>query len=283
MTDWEDLRHLAALADAGTLAGAARLLRVEHATVARRIAALEIALDAKLVDRRGRKIELTAVGSEVASKAIAMKGVVLGIERVAAGSREELRGTVTVSAPPALSAALLGPAFADLRRAHPGIVLHIIGENRKASLDRREADLALRLGRPSEGELLIRKVGQVVFRPYAHPAYLDRTPEQDRGFIGFDAPMDSAPQQLALKRIAGPRPIVARASTLEVQAALAEAKVGIAMLPEILTRGRPLVATADEGLAREVWLVVHSDLSDSAPVRAVSDSLGTALAVALAA
>ncbi len=60
MLDWEDLRHLLALSQLGTLSGAARALGVEHATVSRRVAHLERAIGAKLVDRRGRRILLTA-------------------------------------------------------------------------------------------------------------------------------------------------------------------------------------------------------------------------------
>ena len=89
MLDWENLRHLAALAKGGSLSAAARLLDVEHATVARRIAALETALSVRVVDRRGRKLLLTAEGA-----------------RVALSSRD-ISGTVTLSGPPAYAAAAL--------------------------------------------------------------------------------------------------------------------------------------------------------------------------------
>lgn len=281
MLDWDNLRHFAALAEAKSLAGAARMLRVEHATIARRVAALEVELGVKLVDRRGRKIELTPTGLQIAVKLDAVREQVLGIERVAASAHEDLTGTVTVSSPPALAAALLGPILAGVREAHPGLVLQVVGEIRQASLDRREADIAIRLGRPSEGEVVIRKLGEVVFRLYGNPDYLGGTVEREWSFIAFDESLGTSPQQLALKDFAGGRPIVARARTIEMQAAFAEAKIGIAMLPEFLASGRRLVPIHNVALRREVWLVVHSDLRDNAAVQTVSRSLSTSLAKAL--
>jgi DNA-binding transcriptional LysR family regulator len=69
MIDWEDIRHFLAVAQSGTLSGAARNLKVDHATVSRRLAALEAALDVRLVDRLPRSCRLTTVGRQVLEQA----------------------------------------------------------------------------------------------------------------------------------------------------------------------------------------------------------------------
>jgi DNA-binding transcriptional LysR family regulator len=274
--DWEDLQHLAAFAAAGSLSGAARRLAVEHATVARRIAALEAGLGLKLVDRRGRRLALTAAGERVAAAATRMAAETEAIARLADGARAALTGEVVISAPSAHAAAVLAPVLVDLQRRHPGLAIRLLGEARIASLERREADIAIRLSRPQQGELTAFKLADMPFRLYAAPAYLAATPEAEWRFIGGDGAMAGAPQQGAAERIAGGRPFGFRSDHAEIQLALARAGGGAAMLPDFLVgddgglvRARP----ADPPVVREIWLVVHSDLRAAAPIRAVIDCL----------
>lgn len=272
MADWENLRHFAALAQAGTLSGAARLLGVEHATIARRSAALEMELKLKLLDRRGRKLVLTADGERIAALVERMQADALAVERAAAGARTELSGSVTVSAPPALAAAMLARPLVALRRQHPDLTIQILGEGRQASLDRREADIAVRLGRPVDGELVAVKLAELGFRLYASAAYLAQTPPQDWVFIGYGEGMDAALQQAALVEQAAGRAIRLRASTLEIQQALARADGGVAMLPEFMAQndGALLPAAPEQApVMRELWLVLHADMRGSAAIRAV--------------
>ena len=91
MTDWEDLRHFAALSETGSLSGAARLIGVEHATVARRVARLEAQTGLKLVDRRGRRFRITAEGEKIA-------GILCAMQEAAASIGERLRATDAAAA-----------------------------------------------------------------------------------------------------------------------------------------------------------------------------------------
>lgn len=118
---WDDLRHFAAFVSTGSLSAAARALGIEHATVARRITALEDRLHLKLIDRRGRRLVLTPEGEKVAALADKMADTIRAIERLADGSRSELRGEVTVSAPPAYAALVLAARLAPLRRHNPSV------------------------------------------------------------------------------------------------------------------------------------------------------------------
>jgi DNA-binding transcriptional LysR family regulator len=282
MPDWESLRHLASLARAGTMAGAARALKVEHATVSRRIASLESDLGLKLLDRRGRKIELTRHGRELVASLERMQGEADAIERLAAGKRATLAGDVTISAPPALGAAMLGPPLVELRTRHPGLMLHVVAETRQSALQRREADLAIRLTAPVDRDLRATKLGEVSFRLYACARYLAATPEEQWVFIGYDESMDNAPQQLAMIRIAHERPIAMRANSAELQLSFAKEGGGVAMLPDFLAMGEPLVPVGGDVLRREAWLVIHADMMGSGPVRAVADAVGKELQQRLA-
>src|ERR1700753_4127319 len=205
MTDWDDLRHFLSLAREGTLSGAARALGVDHATVARRIAALETATALKLVDRRARNYSLTEDGRRIAAAAAPMEEAAFAVDRAVQAGQLGLSGEITISAPPSLATALVAPRLVRLRRQHPGIVIELIGEKRSASLSRREADVALRLSRPAEPGLVARKGGPFGFSLYAAPTYLKETPPHAFGFIAYDASMDEAPQHQWLKAIAGKR------------------------------------------------------------------------------
>ncbi|NPU66606.1 LysR family transcriptional regulator [Bradyrhizobium sp. 83012] len=270
--DWTDLQHFVALAREGTLSAAARTLGVDHVTVARRVAALEQATRLKLVDRRARAYALTDEGRRLVQAAGPMEQAAFAIERSVVASRPGLGGEVLVSAPPTLANRLIAPRLVELRRQHPAIAIKLIGEKRIASLNRREADIALRLSRPKEQGLIARKVGRFGFSLYGAPDYLKETPQHELGFIAYDSSMDTAPQQQWLKMIAGPRPIVFQSSDLESQAAAARSGLGLAALPDFLGQSDPGLVRLDSGggnISREIWLVVHRDLRRTPLVRAV--------------
>jgi len=276
MADWENLRHFAALAQAGTLSGAARQLHVEHATVARRIAALEAELSLKLVDRRGRRLSLTADGERIAAVVEDMARGAQAVDRAAEGSRSELAGSVTISAPPTFAAAMLARPLVAIRKQHPGIKICILGETRSVSLDRKEADIAVRLGRPTDDDLIVVKLTETSFQLYGSPAYLNQTLPENWGFIGYDESMDAAPQQTALVRQVATRSICFRASTLEIQQALARESGGVAMLPDFMAGNDAtlmLAASDQQPVMRDVWLVLHPDMKGSAAIRAVVNAI----------
>jgi DNA-binding transcriptional LysR family regulator len=275
MADWQDLHHFLRLASEGSLSGAARALGVEHATIARRVAALEADLGVRLIDRRGRKLLLTREGERVAAAAARMETAALSVDRLRiAGS--ELDGEVTISVPPSYAHYRLMKPVAALRARFPGLRLRILGETRYASLDRREADIAIRLSRPESGDFTARKIGAFAMKLYASPDYLATHAAENWDFIAYDESMDEAPQQRHLKSRAGTRAYAVRATSLEMQASLVRLGAGIAMLPDFLAEGDALLVEAEPDqppLVREVWIAVHSDLRNAPAIRAVMDAL----------
>lgn len=277
--DWDDLRHFMALSQAGTLLGAARFLGVEHATISRRVSALERKLGRKLIDRRGRRIILTADGERVAELAAPIVAHALAIEQFSRNSSTELQGNVRISAPPALSSALLVKPLLDLRKQHPGIEVTLVGEKRFASLNRREADIAVRLSRPEDGDYSIVRIGSIAFDLYAAPSYIASTPCKDWTFIGYDEAMSSAPQQIRLVELAAGRRIAIRSSVLEFQAAAACQGGGVVMLPDFAVHASSgLTRVSDTpALTRDIWLVAHREVREVPAIRATVEAIKNAL------
>lgn len=276
MSDWENLRHFVVLAREGTLTAAARQLGVDHATVARRVATLEAEIGLKLVDRRARSYQLTDDGRRIAATAAPMEEAAFAVARAVQAAKPGLRGEVSISAPPSLANALIAPQLSRLRHRHPGIRIKLIGEKRTASLNRREADVALRLSRPQEPGLIARKIGSFGFSLYGAPDYLKETPRHAFAFIGYDDGMDDAPQQKWLRTVAAGNEIVLRSNDLENQAAAARTGLGVAVLPHFLAEGDPRLKRCDampEPQSRDVWLVVHRDIRHAPQVRAVMEFL----------
>jgi DNA-binding transcriptional LysR family regulator len=138
MFDWEDLRHFVALAREHTLSAAARGLKVDHATVARRIAALEASLGIKLVDRRPRSYVLTADGERIAVLAARMEEASLAVGRAVRAAQPGLAGEVSISAPPLVASTLIAPRLAELRKTHPNIHVRLIASGAPRCLAARQ-------------------------------------------------------------------------------------------------------------------------------------------------
>ena len=274
MVNWEDVRHFLAVAQNGTLSGAARSLKVDHATISRRLAALEAALDVRLVDRLPRSCRLTAIGRRVFERAVEMEAGAHGIARLAKAAQTPLFGRVTLSAPPVLVAHLLAEQLARFRAEYPDIRLSLSAQGQQVSLSRREADVAVRLVRPDEAGSVTRKIGTMPFGLYAHRSYAHLAAPERWQFIAFEQRFADMPQQLWLLGIAGNRPVVCELNHIGEHLIAARAGVGVAGLPCFLGESdRDLVRIHDDvpSFARGIWLVVHRDLRKTPMVRAVMD------------
>jgi DNA-binding transcriptional LysR family regulator len=274
MVDWEDIRHFLAVAQSGTLSGAARDLKVDHATVSRRLAALEAALDVRLVDRLPRSCRLTAAGQQVLERAKDMEAGAHGIARLAQAAHARLAGRVSLSAPPVLVTHLLVEHLARFRADYPDIRLSLSAQGQQISLSRREADVAVRLVRPDEAGSVTRKVGTMGFDLYAHRSYAHLAEPERWQFIAFDQAFADMPQQQWLLGIAGERPVACELNHISEHLIAVRAGVGVAGLPRFIGDGdRDLVRIGGEvpPFARDIWLLVHRDLRGSPPVRAVMD------------
>jgi DNA-binding transcriptional LysR family regulator len=280
MVDWEDIRHFLAVAQSGTLSAAARSLKVDHATVSRRLAALEAALDVPLVDRLPRSCRLSETGRRVFERAVEMEASAHGIARLAKAAHTPLVGRVTLSAPPVLVAHLLAEHLARFRTAHPDIRLSLSAQGQQVSLSRREADIAVRLVQPDEAGTVTRKVGTMAFGLYAHRSYVHLAAPERWQFIAFDQSFADMPQQAWLLGIAGDRPVACELNHISEHLIAVRAGAGVAGLPCFLgERDRDLVRIHEDApsFTRDIWLAVHRDLRKTPAMRAVMDFAAVAI------
>jgi len=278
---WDDIRFFLAVAREGSLSGAARTLDVGHVTVARRVAFLEKRLGVKLVARTPDGLALTPSGQALLRQSAALEDAAQELERAAAGRDSLTAGTLCLTATEALARLIVAPAIAALRERYPGLQLDIITSVRSLDIARREADLAIRLARPSNTNLICRKLGEVGYSLYATRGYLAShgIPVRGEGLGGHDlimftgAPTATSPFFLG-ESLDGAR-IAVRCDNPLIQLEAAAKGAGIAELACFLGDESTALTRVwqNETLKRPVWLIVHQDLSRSARVRAVSGAI----------
>ncbi|MEO8548464.1 MAG: LysR family transcriptional regulator [Kofleriaceae bacterium] len=244
---WDDLQLVLAIAEAGSLSGAARRLRVTQPTASRRLAELEEVLGEPLFVRRVDGTAATSFGERLIEPARRMAESAAEVERAAERVERAPRGTVRITAPPGIASAFLAPFAAALRTRLPEIRLEVISTVRYVDLVRREADLALRIPSAARREAprdiaIVATVAQKVLA-VATPAYL-ATRKRGYGFadvdwIGWPPPLDDTPPmpQLAA-RIPSFQPVFASDDFL-VQLRAAEQGVGALVLSDLRTRFDP--------------------------------------------
>lgn len=281
--DWDDVRIFSALAEIGTLSGAARQLGVEHSTVARRIDALERALQLRLFDRLPRSWQLTAEGEALLTHATHMRAGADALRRGVAGA-EAHTGNVRVSAPPSFASRFLLPRLTPRLAAWPELTLELVGETREASLSRHESDLALRLGRPTEEGLATRHLATLGFALYATPDYLQRIEAPAWRLLGYDESLGHVPQQRWLDEIAAGRRYALRSNDLGAVWQACRDSLGVALLPHFLGAPDHMLRRIDAPacpVRRELWLVVHPDLRRAPRVRRMADLLAEVIGAAV--
>ncbi len=172
--DWDHLRVFLAVSRQGQLLAAARRLGLNHATVARRLDALEAALGTPLFDRRPAGTVLTEAGERLLPAAERIETELLGIAESLKAQEAEVAGTVRIGAPDGLGNYFLAAELAALSARHPALVVELVPLPRTFSLSRREADLAIVLDAPAEGRLVVSRLIDYSLSVYAARAYLDR-------------------------------------------------------------------------------------------------------------
>jgi len=279
--NWDDLRYFLAVAAEGSLSAAARALRVNPATVSRHVDALEARFEVRLFDRRQDGYGLTEAGEKLAARARGIETEMFGLARAFDAEDKGLAGTVAVTSTESLIIPFLIRNLPLLQARHPGIRLQIVNEYRFLNLSRREADVAIRLARPEQGDLVMRRIGTLGFGLYAAPSYLEArgAPRSAADLAGhavidwLDGFPENAPVSWLRHQMADRPPAVAT-NPASARLAAARAGAGIALVP-------CMVAEDVDGVVRvlpeveipgvDLWLLVHRDLSRLARVRAVLD------------
>ena len=281
--DWNDLRYLLAVAEHGSLSGAARALAVNHSTVLRRIGRFEDQLAVRLFERLPTGYVLTAAGEALANSARQISETVTSVERRIIGQDLRLSGHVRVATTDTLALFILPALVARFREAHPEVQIELAAGNPQADLTRRDADVAVRPTRQPPEHLIGRKVCRVAYAPFAAQSYLDqhraRSALPKHIWVAPDDSMASSVVGSYMQRRLQGAAISFRANSLALLAKAAEAGLGVAMLPCYLGESVGLTRIRDplDEVSTDLWLLSHADLRKTARVRALVDFLGDAL------
>ncbi len=290
MDDWNDLRLVLAIAQSGSLTGAAQALTVNHSTAFRRLNQLEAKLGVRLFERLpGGLYQATGAGEQMAETAERVEAETAALDRDLVGRDRRLTGQLRVTSSETLAHQLLSRELARFHRAHPGIIVELAIDNRILSLSRREADIALRPARPKEGDLFGRKLADIGWALYGAPDMLSQRKPLRRvadiaGYpmIGWGSDVSGIKAADWLADIVAPGKWVYRTNSLVNQLAAVREGVGLALLPCYLGDLEPAVRRAlpmqIAELTRELLIVTHGDLKGTARIRAFLDIVGEGLA-----
>jgi DNA-binding transcriptional LysR family regulator len=274
--DWTDARIFLVVASRGSFTAAANELRMDQTTVGRRIGALEAALEIKLVHRGRNGLSLTSEGRAMLGLARQMEEAALAIDRGIRGRDRVPSGVVRLTTVESFAAHFLGPRLGEFSRLYPMIALEIISSNEVANLTRREADLAIRLARPRQPGLIAKKIGSIAYGLYGAADYRKTHPAQlsdlsGHRVLGLDEDRDDVPEARFLRE-RGVQAYVHRSNSVGTLANAAAGGAGCAVLPCYLADPRPELAQLlppSDVTSRDVWLAVHSEMSEQARIRAV--------------
>jgi DNA-binding transcriptional LysR family regulator len=278
MLEWDQLRFMLAIHRGGSMQAAAEALRVDRATVLRRLDALEAALGARVFERRRDGCTLTRAGLEIISTVEGIEQAAVALAARVGGEDKRAEGVVTVTVPEFFAVKVLIPALPRLRAVHPGITVAVTSGHGFLNLARGEADIALRNRRPEHQSLVARRVGTVGIGLFAARSYLDKQGAPDGDFTGhdmilFDETLAGMPGADRVEAMASTARVALRSNEILPLVAAARAGLGVACLPAVAAHGEPdLVPVAPGIVGRpEIFLITHSDLRHRARVRAVFD------------
>jgi DNA-binding transcriptional LysR family regulator len=277
--NWDDARIFLAVARAGQFLGAARRLELNHATVSRRVAALEGALGARLFRRLTTGSELTAAGERFLDIAERMEADMIAARSEVAGDRAEVTGTVRIGAPDGFGVAYLAPRLGALAELYPQLKIQLVPVPRTFSLSRREADIAITVERPTTGRLVAHKLvdyslGLFASRAYAesHGLPEDAAALRRHRLIGYVPDLVVSPSLAYAEEFSPDWEAAFSISSALGQVEAVRSGAGIGILHSFIARSVPelVPVTACDPIRRAYWLVYHESMRPLRRVQAVA-------------
>ena len=278
--NWDDVRIFLAVARAGQILAASRRLNLNHATVSRRVGALEETLQAKLLVRRTNGCDLTPEGEAFLQAAERMEAEMLSARAAVGQTDTEVAGTVRIGATDGYGVGFLAPRLGRLTARHPGLKVQLVPVPQSFSLSRREADILITVDRPDTGRLVTRRLVDYALGLYASKSYIAEHGKpksidalKQHRLIGYVEDLIISP------RLHYRSDFVRNwESDFEISAVLGQveavrAGAGIGILHRFLARPhRELVPVlADRTVERSYWIVYHENLRNIRRVSTVVD------------
>lgn len=286
--DWNLVRAFLAVAETGSLSGAARKLGQSQPTLGRQVAALEQQVGATLFHRQPRGLKLAEAGLDLIGPARAMQAAAAELALAAAGSDVRLAGTVRVTASVMMASYHLPSIIADLRAETPEIQIELVASDTSENLIYREADVAVRMYRPDQLDVVTKYLGEVELGLYGARAYLDRVGRPadiaealQRDIIGYDRGEDMVRGMRAMglevtrdsfpvrcdDNAAGYRLLLAGCGLGIAQVSVAGQDRGLErLLPDLALPSLPVWLTCPEAVrrnprVRRVWTALEDGLA----------------------
>lgn len=283
---WDLYRTLLATLREGSLSGAARRLGLTQPTVARHVDELEEAIGAPLFLRSQRGLEPTDVAVGLRPLAETLEATIAALRRAASARGEAIEGHVRITASEVVGVEVLPPILAELRRAHPGLVVELALTDAVEDLLRREADIAVRMVEPVQESLVARRLPSIALGLYAHRRHLDRhgRPESFADLarhptIGFDRETPMIRAALVRFPELGAIDFALRTDSNLAQLAAIRAGFGIGVCQVPIAARDPDLVRVLPGFEPmlDTWMVMHESLRRSPRCRVVFDALAEGL------
>ncbi len=263
---WDDLQIVLAVAQHRSLSGAARQIGVNHATILRRIEAMENNIGAQLFDRPPGGYRLRAEAQEVLSSLQSIAETIDRVERSLTATRLETGGSFRLTTTDSIANLLLPRHLEAFRRAKPDVHVELIVSNMPLDMTRPEAEITLRPARAIPKGMQGQRAASMSFGVFSSRAYLadNRSSDPvDHRWIGVAPPLTRSPVgHWQDRRLLHPPSI--RTDSFMTVAELVAAGGGLAMLPTFVGRAIPDLVAADQFPDREetgVWVATHPDLA----------------------
>ncbi|MBX2801271.1 MAG: LysR family transcriptional regulator [Myxococcales bacterium] len=273
MDDWNNVRVLLAVIEAGSLTGAAEALGISTATVSRRLAAAEASLGTVLVERGPAGFRVTPVAAAlVAPLRDAEQSLARAVQLARSGAGTQ--GVVTVAALPSVGSDVICPHLPRLYAAHPDIVVQLALHYRVVNLGRGDADIAVRSARPTQENLVMMRLATAPFRAFAATSLVERMGSDiasDLPWIGWPTHLDIDEQRWFAEHVPEDR-VVLRVDQLHAQIRACQAGVGAALLSVPAARaygGMVPVRGVPDGSSQPLWMAAPTAVRDLPRVDAV--------------
>jgi DNA-binding transcriptional LysR family regulator len=280
--NWDDVRIFLAVARAGQILAAARKLGVNHATVSRRVGALEESLKTRLLMRKTNGCELTVEGEVFLRAAEKMEAEMLGAQANVGQVDAALAGTVRIGAPDGFGVSFLAPRLGALVARHPALKIQLVPVPRAFSLSQREADVAITIERPEHGRLISSKLTDYTLGIYASEKYLAQKgrPENldalsGHRLIGYVEDLLFTPSLNFTQEVFRGMDTSFEVSSAIGQTEAVRSAAGIGILHDYVARQYPELVRILPAISvrRTYWTLFHESARELARVRTVVNFL----------
>lgn len=285
--DWSLWRSFAAVVEHGTLTAAARALRLSQPTLGRHIEALETELGVRLFERTLSGLQPTATALKLFEPVAEARAALAEAGLRAEGANPAISGAVRLTSSTMMCHYVLPALLLPLRREFPQVAIELVPSDEAENLLLREADIAVRLFRPTQLELVTKKLGDIPIIATAHRSYLDRrgTPQSVEDFahhdlVGFDRSDLLIEGARRMGFVLTRDSFALRTDSQTNVWELIKAGLGVGFAQLGLVRDTPGLVHLLPGLnppVLEVWLTTHRELFTSRRIRAIYDRLGESL------